>query len=61
MLNTVHCAILGHKKAFSVEIDSNEPVSELKNRIKGQESLASFGASVLELYKVDTPVLIMTH
>ena len=58
MLYTVICAILGREKAFSVKIDSDKQVSELKNQIKGQESqtLDPFAASALELYKVDIPV-----
>src|SRR5258706_5264121 len=31
---TVMCAILGHDKPFSIKINSDELVSELKNKIK---------------------------
>ena len=58
MLYTVNCAILGNKNAFSVKIDSNEQVSELKEQIRAEEfqTLASFEASALELYKANIPV-----
>ena len=55
MSYTVICAILGHEELFSVEIESNKPVSELKNRIKAQEALP-LAASALKLYRVDIPV-----
>src|SRR5258706_277023 len=55
---TVTCAILGHRKAFSVEIDRDKPVSTLKNKISAQEfqALASFQALDLKLYKINIPV-----
>ena len=58
MSYTVNCAILGHKDAFSVKIDSNEQVSELKNWIKvlQSETLASFDVTNIRLYKVDIHV-----
>jgi len=54
----VMCAILGHNKAFSVEIKSDKPVSQLKNEIRATafETLASFQALGLKLYKVNLPV-----
>lgn len=57
MLN-VNCAILGHKGFFSVEIDIQNQVSELKNRIKATEplTLQSCDPSSLELYWVQYPV-----
>ena len=55
MLDTVICAILGHKEAFSIEIQSNSRVSQLKSQIKEQEFLM-LAASSLELYKVDIPL-----
>ena len=49
--HTVMCAILGHQEIFSVEIDSDEPVSELKNMIKtSDDALAPFYAVDLTLY-----------
>ncbi len=55
---TVTCAILGHRKAFSVEIDSDKPVSTLKSKIRAEEfqALDSFQASDLKLYKINIPV-----
>ena len=52
---TVMCTILGHNKPFSVKIDINEPVSELKKQIRGEElrTLESFGASALQLFKIN--------
>ena len=57
MLN-VNCAILGHRDIFSVEIDIQNQVSELKNRIKATEplTLQSCDPSSLELYWVQYPV-----
>ena len=51
MMLNVNCAILGHRDIFSVEIDIQNQVSELKNRIKDTE-LLSCKASSLELYWV---------
>src|SRR5258706_8858926 len=55
---TVTCAILGHRTAFSVKIDSNEQVSELKRQIRAEQfqALALFQASDLNLYKINIPV-----
>ena len=47
---TVMCTILGDKNAFSVKIDSNESVSELKNRIKPVDLIE---ASALQLFKIN--------
>ena len=53
MLN-VNCAILGHRYIFSVEIDIQNQVSELKNRIKATVplTLESCDPPALELYWV---------
>ncbi|SRR5258706_9032305 len=55
---TVTCAILGHRNAFSVEIDSDKPVSTLKSKIRAEQfqALRSFQASDLKLYKINIPV-----
>src|SRR5258706_7761908 len=55
---TVTCAILGHRTAFSVKIDSNEQVSELKEQIRAKafQTLRSFQAFDLKLYKINTPM-----
>ena len=58
ILYTVNCAILGQKDAFSIRIDSDEQVFELKNRIKALQSrtLSSFDVTDFRLYKADIPV-----
>ncbi|SRR5258706_7047096 len=55
---TMTCAILGHRTAFSVKIDSNEQVSELKEQIRAKafQMLHSFQAFDLKLYKINTPM-----
>ena len=53
---TVTCATLGHNQEFSVKIDSNELVSELKNKIRATEFQTLASASALQLYKVDIPL-----
>jgi len=57
---TVNCAILGNKTRyiFSVKIDSNKQVSQLKNQIRAEafHKHAPFAASDLRLYKVNIPV-----
>src|SRR5258708_16005275 len=52
---TVQGTILGKNEPFSVNINSNQPVSELKNCIKtkNKQALHSFDARNLTLYKVD--------
>lgn len=58
MMYTVKCAILGHHDVFSVTIDSSEPVSALKTKIKEQEprTLGSFDTSTLKFYHVNMPL-----
>ena len=51
------CAILGIKGIFSVKINKDEPVSELKNKIKPADPI---GASALKLYKINIRVPIGT-
>ena len=58
---TVMCTTLGHNKAFSVKIDSNELVSELKNKIRAMEFQNLESALALKLYKVDILCLSPTH
>ena len=49
------CAILGHKTAFSVDIDETRMVGELKDEIKAKKAhaLSSYDADSLVLYKVN--------
>jgi hypothetical protein len=58
-LYTIHCLIEGEDNGFSVKLDSNETVEELKEaiKIKGGRALADIEARDLELYHVG----ILTH
>ena len=50
-------AILGHKGAFSVKIDSNEDVAELINKLKTSDDvLAHVNIRDITLFKVEIPV-----
>ena len=54
---TVIYGILGHQEIASVEIDSDKPVSELKNKLKDAKlALALLDANKLTLFKVDISV-----
>ena len=51
---TLICAIPGDKDIFSVKINSNALVSELKDKIHAANpTFTSFGARALSLYKID--------
>ena len=58
MSYTLLCAILGKETPFAIQADGNELVYELKRRICAEEhqTLASFQASNLILYKVNIEV-----
>ena len=51
---TVTCAISGDKDIFSVKINSDELVSELKHKIKLESpELGGLAANTLSLYRID--------
>ena len=63
MLYTVQAAILGYSRTFSVNIDGDQPVSELQNRIKTANhlALALFEASSLEGFLSTTNLLELLY
>ena len=59
MSYTLWCAIIGDKAAFGVDIKETQTVGELKDKIKAQaaNTLASYTADSLTLYKVNINIL----